>query len=66
MGTDFGKYEDLWLTSKAATRGCVYALYSFAIVSLRFLLTSATDADFLVEISKPVSKTSDFTGAGMG
>ena len=37
-----GKYEALWLTNRATTRGCVYASGSFAILSLRFFLHPAT------------------------
>ena len=44
-----GKYEGLWLTNRATTRGWVYGFGSFAILSLRFFLTSATGADFPVE-----------------
>jgi len=41
----------LWLTDRATTRACVYARGSFAILSLRFLLTSAMGADFVVQIA---------------
>jgi hypothetical protein len=49
MDSDLGKYEGLWLTIRATTRGWVYGFGSFAILSLRFLLISATGADFPVE-----------------
>ena len=39
----------MWLTNRATTSGWVYTWDSFAILSLRFLLISATGADFLVE-----------------
>jgi hypothetical protein len=40
----------LWLTNRTTTRDWVYTPGSFAIFSLRFFLTSATGADFPVEI----------------
>jgi len=45
-----GNYEALWLIRKATPRDCVYAIGSFAILSLRFFLTSAPVAELLVEI----------------
>jgi hypothetical protein len=40
----------LWLTNSMTTSNCIYGPGSFAIHSLTFFLTSATGADFLVEI----------------
>jgi hypothetical protein len=42
----------LWLTNLATTRNSVYGLGSFAILSLRFFLTPAPHADFIVEIQE--------------
>jgi hypothetical protein len=50
LDTKSGNYENLWFITRATTSNCVYANGSFAILSLRFLLTSATGAHFLVEI----------------
>ena len=45
-----GNYDSLWFTRKLTTRHCVYGFGSFAILSLRFFLTSAPVAEFVVEI----------------
>jgi hypothetical protein len=39
---------------KETTTYCVYTLNSFAIISLRFFLISATGLHFLVEIPDPI------------
>jgi hypothetical protein len=52
----------LWLTNRVTTRGCVYAPGSLAILSPRFPLLPATDADFLVEILASGVQTGDFVG----
>jgi hypothetical protein len=59
LDTDSGKYEGLWLTNPATTRGWVYAFGSFAILSLRFPLIPATGADFLVEIRECDGQTGE-------
>jgi hypothetical protein len=60
MDSDLGKYEGLWLTIRATTRGWVYGFGSFAILSLRFFLISATGADFPVEITHGPSQALPF------
>jgi hypothetical protein len=48
---DSGKYEGLWFRKAITTTGWVYGCGSFAVLSLRFFLHSATGAHFLVDIS---------------
>src|SRR5258708_4125047 len=43
------KIPALVVTNSRTTRDCVYCLGSFAVLSLRFFLTSAPDAEFPVE-----------------